>query len=84
MIGKHIIHSVENIAKHNMKYIDRIDITIYNPKTVLKGSILRNSIYNASVFFYKDHLNVRKDLSNDIFEDLINDINITINSEIKI
>jgi hypothetical protein len=50
---KTITHEINNFTLYNSQYIDRIDITVYNPKTISKDSIFRKNIYNATVYFLK-------------------------------
>ncbi len=70
--------------KHNIQYVDKIVIEIFNPKTVKNSSIFRNNIYNAEIKFDKDNITLYKKIASNDYEDLVNKMNLFIDSEIKI
>ena len=81
---KDIVPDVKNFSKNNIQYIDRIEIKIYNPKTVSQYSILRNNIYTSTIWFVKNDMTIYKEFDDSDFEKMVNKINIFINNEIKI
>ena len=83
-IIKTITPEINNFTLYNSQYIDRIDITVYNPKTVSKDSLFRKNIYNATVFFSKNDMSLYKRFETDDFSMITTEINNFIKNEIKI
>ena len=83
-ILKDIIPNINVFSKHNIPYIDRIEIQIYNPNTVSKYSIYRNNIFTSTIWFKKNGLVIYKEFDDTNFEKMMNKINIFISDEIKI
>ena len=81
---KDIIPDINVFSKHNIPYIDRIEIQIYNPNTVSKYSIYRNNIFTSTIWFKKNGLVIYKEFDDTNFEKMVNKINMFINDEIKI
>ena len=84
MFFKTFVQDLNHFAKHNMKHIDKINLEIYNPKTVHENKIIRKHIYNMSVYFEKDNLMVTKHLSSNDLDDCVKQLKETIDKEIKI
>ncbi len=78
--------SIQDIVEHNIKYLDNIEINIYNPKTVFKGSCFRESIYTAKLYFYNKENDIRftKSINGDTFDELTNKIKEMLEKEIKL
>ena len=74
-IIKTITPEINNFTLYNSQYIDRIDITVYNPKTVSKDSLFRKNIYNATVFFSKNDMSLYKSFETDDFSMITTEIN---------
>jgi len=81
---KDIIPEIKIFSKYNIKYIDRIEIKIYNPNTVSQNSIFRNNTYNSTIWFIKNDMTIYKNFDDNNFEKMVNKINIFIENEIKI
>lgn len=75
---------IKDFTKHNLQFIDKIEITIYNPNTVSSNSIFRNYQFNANISFLKNDMRLYKQFENNDFEILLNNIKKFINNEIKI
>jgi len=72
------------IFKNNIKYIDKMEFTGYNSKTVSKNSIFRTHKYNSTIWFNKNKMILYKSFENDDIEGLIKNINDFIQNEIKL
>jgi hypothetical protein len=75
---------VLNFSKHNMQYIDKMEIIIYNESTVSKASLFRQYMYTSQIHFKKNNLYLYKIFEDDDFDALLNSINNFISTEIKI
>jgi len=84
MFSKTTISNLGTIAKHNMKYIDKINIEIFNPSSVRKSSLFRPTVYKSTIHFNKDNLYFYKEINSHNLDDLVNEIKETIASEIKV
>ena len=82
-ILKDIIPEIKIFSKHNIKYIDRIEIKIYNPNTISQNSTFRNNTYTSTIWFIKNGMTIYKDFDGNDFEKMVNKINIFIKNEIK-
>ena len=81
---KNTIVPVINFSKHNMQYIDKMEITIYNESTVSKASIFRKYMYTSQIYFKNNDMHLYKIFEDDDFDALLNRINNFISTEIKI
>jgi hypothetical protein len=70
--------------KNNIKYIDKMEFTGYNSKTVSKNSVFRTHKYVSTIWFDKNKMILYKSFENDEIEGLIKNINDFIQNEIKI
>ncbi len=75
---------LNNFAKHNIKYIDKINIEIFNPKTVYKGSIFRENNYVAYIHFKNDNMSLYKHVDAETIEILMEKMDKIISNEIKL
>ena len=82
MFDKSVISTLNHIGKYNMKYVDKIVITVYNPKTV--KSLFRPNIYESNIIFKKSEMYIYKDLRSNNLEDLVTQIKNTIGNEVKL
>ena len=72
------------IFKNNIKYIDKMEFTGYNSKTVSKNSVFRTHKYVSTIWFDKNKMVLYKNFENDEIEGLLKNINDFIQNEIKI
>ncbi len=68
----------------NMKHLDKIVITVYNPKTINPGSLFRSNIFNVEINLMKDSLNIYKNFESNDYDKLMDEIKSFLNKEIKI
>ena len=69
---------------HNLKFIDNIEIQMYNPSLINKNAIFRTHTFESRVYMVKDSIRLTKQFKSDNYNDLIEQINTFINNEIKI
>lgn len=69
---------------HNLKYVDRIEITINNPNNVKPDSLFKSTVYEATVTFNKNNMTLYKRFNNNNYDEIINNIKTFMNDEIKI
>ena len=74
-----------DFSKYNIKFVDRIELTIYNPSTVSPHFMLRKNLYESVIYFNKnDDIRLTKTFKDDNFDKLIMRIKNFINIEIKL
>jgi hypothetical protein len=66
---------------HNCKYIERINIDIWNPS---KKSIFKEANFEATLHMNKDGIKLRKNFHNNDYNKLLQDVQCFIEKEIKI
>lgn len=76
-----VLPKLTDFSKNNLQFIDKIDVTIYNPNTVSKNSVFRKNMYESNVCFINRGMYVQKKFENDNFEHMINDVNNFIDNE---
>jgi hypothetical protein len=76
--------TIEDLVKYNMKYLDDIEIHIYNPNTVFKGSIMRPTVYTSTLYFRNNDMNFRKTVEANSFDELVSNIKHVLEQEIKL
>ena len=81
MFDKSVLSSLNTIAKYNMKYVDKIVITMYNPST---QSMFRPMIYESNIVFKKSEMYIYKDLKSNHLDDLMIQIKNTLENEVKL
>ena len=81
---KNVTPILTNISQHNLKFIDKVEITMFNPTTVSNNSYFRKYIYEAIVWFKKDDMTLYKKFENNDHNLLTSDINNFIKNDIKI
>ncbi len=67
--------------KHNYKYIEKINITIWNPS---RQTILKDADFEATLYIAKDGMRLYKNFHNDNYEDLMKDVQSFVETEMKI
>ena len=76
------IFTVKQLCKSiDSKHIERLDITIWNPSN---KSILKTDNFEATLIIKKNDMKLYKNFSNDDYENLLEDVNTFVNTEIKI
>lgn len=78
------LFNVNEKFKHNLNLVDKINIEIFNPNTVSKNSIFRNYVFNAEIKFQKNNTTIYQKFCSNNFENLIDQMNVFINQEIKL
>lgn len=76
--------TINKIKSHNLKLIDHIEITMYNPDTVSKFSVFRKAIFHAEIHMKNNNIQVRKEFYNNDPEKLTREINDFLDKEIKV
>jgi hypothetical protein len=66
---------------HNCKYIQKLDITIWNPS---HKSIFKDANFEATLHIKKDDVKLYKNFHNNDYNKLLNDVKSFIETEIKI
>lgn len=75
---------LDKFAKHNLQFADRMELIIYNPKTVSKDSIFRTHVFNATIYFKKNDMTMFKKFEENDFNVLTVSINNFIKNEITL
>ena len=72
--------------EHNLKHFEYIQITINNPKHVNSKFSFKSTIYEATIYFSNKEQNSRyyKNISNNNYEKLIDEIKNTVENDLKI
>lgn len=84
MLFNQLLINFTKFTKHNMNYIDKVHITLYNPKTIKSSNIFRKYPINMTVYFEKDNMQFNKDINCNTMEECYNRLKQTIDNEIKI
>lgn len=75
------IDTINNFTKKNIKYIDRFELVINNPK---KLNIFNPSVFEGNILFCKDNIRIYKKFQNNNVEKLFDEISQFISNEIKL
>ena len=78
---KENVDSIINFTRHNIKYINRFELTIRNPN---KCNFLYPTTYESTIWFEKNNMNIYKNFQNKNFQNLMDEVTDFISKEIKI
>jgi hypothetical protein len=70
--------------KSNLKYLDKIVITVHNPQTVVPNSLFNSHIYDVDIKMNKNSLYIYKNFKSNDYDKLMNEIKTFLNEEIKL
>ncbi len=79
-----LIDHINKFNKHNLKYLEDIEIKIINPTKVSEFSIFRTHIFNAKITFMKNNMTVYKHFYKNDLTEMFIDIDKFVKSEIKL
>lgn len=78
-----ISKKINDFSKHNVYFIDTVDITIHHPDTVSKSSLYREHMYKATVKYTENGEKMYKVFEDDNFDTMYNKMQNFIHNERK-
>jgi len=78
-----ISKKINDFSKHNVHFIDKLEITIHNPDTVSKTSPYREHMYKATVKYNQNGKMMYRIFENDDFDTMYNTMQNFIHNELK-
>lgn len=81
MIQQFTKEFIKNFTKHNLHYIEYIEIKVRNPA---KHMFFNDKIYESTIYFTKKDMRIFKTHKNNDIDELYKEINMFIENEVKI